>query len=237
MGCTECRCDLYTGVNRTALPDDYVGGLQCCLDETRCLLRDDVNGDDETLERTIHLKYTWTYVAFDECVVPLTRWTLDVTTPYGDSTGSVEYNVEGHCKAEDFHKPECVDVRETVVDAKYGGDMVYAVAHLHAYSLDSTLLGEDGRVICHSPPIYGHGTAAGDEKGYVVGIRHCNPSFGANGLGKIKKGEKLRFQVKYTKVDGPHTGVMGILFVQISEEAEIVVPGALRGTGSRKILN
>ena len=173
----------------------------------------------------------------DECVVPLKDWVLDVTA-YKDFRGAIEYNVEGNCKAEDAHNPECVHVKETVLEAKHGGDLVYAVSHLHAYSLDSSLWGEDGRLICQAPPIYGHGTAAGDEKGYVVGIRHCNPSLGANGaVGKIKKGEKLRFQVKYTKVDGPHTGVMGILFMKIAEQAEIDEPVALRSSGSRKILN
>lgn len=183
------------------------------------------------------IQYTWTYIAVDECVIPLVSQSLDVTA-HGDATGTVEYNIEGHCKAEDVHKPECIDVRETIIEARYGGDMVYAVSHLHAYSLDSTLFGEDGRTICHSPPIYGHGTAAGDEKGYVVGIRHCNPSFGANGnVGKIKKGEKLRWQVKYTRVGGPHTGVMGVLFTKLAEEAKVLEPVALLGTGNRKILN
>ena len=174
-------------------------------------------------------------MTFDECVVPLASMGLDVTNQ-GQIRGTVEYLVEGHCEPEDFHKPECIDIRETVIESRYGGDLVYAVSHLHAYSLDSTLWGEDGRMICHSPPIYGHGKAAGDEEGYVVGIRHCNPSFEANGLGKVKKGEKLRYQVKYTKVAGPHTGVMGVLFMKIAEEPEITTPVTLRGTGNRKIM-
>lgn len=179
----------------------------------------------------VNVQYTWTYAAFDECVVPLQHVGLDVL---GDSATTVEYTVEGHCKSEDFHKPECVDVRETVIEAEHGGDVVYVVAHLHTYSLGSTLWGEDGRLICQSSPIYGHGNTAGDEKGYVVGIRHCNPALNANGLGKIRKGEKLRFQVKYTKVNGPHTGVMGVGFIKVAEEAEIELN---RGTVNRKILN
>jgi hypothetical protein len=234
MGCTECRCDLFTGGNRTDVPDDYLGGLYCCPDESRCALRDDVNRDDITLERTVHLKYTWTYIALDSCVIPLKSQGLDVTATT-TSNGTVEYNVEGSCAPADFHKPECIDTRETVIEARYGGPLVYAVAHLHAYALDSSLWGEDGRLLCHSPPIYGHGSAAGDEKGYVVGIRHCNPSFGENGI--VKKGEKLRFQVKYTRVHGPHTGVMGFLFTKFAEESEIVQTVAIRASGNRKILN
>ena len=78
------------------------------------------------------VQYTWTYVALDDCVVPLRDMSLDVTGN-GAPRGTLEYNVEGHCKVEDFHKPECVDVRETVIESPYGGDLVYAVAHLHAY--------------------------------------------------------------------------------------------------------
>lgn len=234
MGCTECRCDLFTGGNRTHVPDDYLGGLFCCPDESRCALRDDVDRDDGALKRAMHLKYTWTYISLDECVVPLTGQGLDVTAT-STSRGTVEYDIEGHCAPADFHKAECVDTRETVIESRYGGALVYAVAHLHAYALDSTLWGEDGRLICHSPPIYGHGTAAGDEQGYVVGIRHCNPSFGENGI--VKKGEKLRFQVKYTRVAGPHTGVMGVLFTKFAEEPQIVETVAVRVSGNRKILN
>lgn len=167
----------------------------------------------------------------DECVVPLKHVGLDVL---GDASATVEYTVEGRCKVEDVHKAECVDVRESVVEAEHGGDVVYAVAHLHAYSLGAALWGEDGRLICQSSPVYGHGDTAGDEAGYVVGIRHCNPALGASGQGKIRKGEKLRFQVKYSKVNGPHTGVMGVGFVKVAEAAPIVL---YRGSTNRKILN
>jgi hypothetical protein len=232
MGCYECKCHLFTGINHANLPEGYLGGMKCCTDESRCVLRDDVNGDDAALERTVHLKYTWTHVAFDECVVPVQHVGLDVL---GDAAATVEYTVEGHCKPEDFHKPECVDERETVVEAEHGGDVVYVVAHLHTYSLGSTLWGEDGRVICHSSPVYGHGGTPGDEKGYVVGIRHCNPALNKTGQGKIRKGEKLRFQVRYSKVGGPHTGVMGVGFIKVAEEAAIALNRGL--AGNRKIMN
>lgn len=98
-------------------------------------------------------QYTWTYVPFDECVVPLQHVGLDVL---GDNSNTVEYTVEGHCNAEDFLKPECVDVRDTVIEAEHGGDVVYVVSHLHTYSLGSSVWGEDGRLICDSSPIYGH---------------------------------------------------------------------------------
>lgn len=230
-GCYECRCDLFNGGVHDNLPEGYLGGMKCCPDGARCSVQANFNNNDATLERTIHLKYTWTYVPLDECVVPLQHVGLDVL---GDNSNTVEYTVEGHCNAEDSLKPECVDVRESVVEAEHGGDVVYVVSHLHTYSLGSSVWGEDGRLICDSSPIYGReANSPGNEEGYLVGIRHCNPSRNGNGLGKIRKGEKLRFQVKYSKVNGPHTGVMGVGFMKVAE-AELASPAV---AGNRKILN
>jgi len=230
--CTECRCDLFSGGNRTQdLPEDYIGGLYCCEDETRCKLREGFNGDDVSFERKYHLQYTWTYIDYDECIVPLTQMGLDVTVKPGYPRGTVEYDVMGHCHRYERNKPECVDTREVIMESRLEGTLVYAVSHLHAFSLDSILYGEDGREICHSSPIYGHGHTAGDERGYVVGITHCVN--GADGLTKIKKGEKLRYVVTYTKVGGPHTGVMGVMFLKLAEEGAITTSV---GSISRKML-
>lgn len=51
-----CRCDLFSGGKRPSLPEGYTGGLKCCGDESRCLLRDDVDGDNKDLERVMYLK-------------------------------------------------------------------------------------------------------------------------------------------------------------------------------------
>lgn len=166
---------------------------------------------------------------YDECVVPLVSMGVDVTDQgFG---GTVEYTVEGSCNAADAHKPECVDVREATHVSTYTGKIVYSVSHLHAYSLDSKLFAEDGRLLCQSAPIYGHGTAAGDERGYVVGIMNCGLDENMN----VKKGEKLQLQVKYTKVDGPHTGVMGVMFVKLAEQGKIVTP--VSSFRNRKIIS
>lgn len=230
LSCYECRCDVFNGGIHKNLPEGYLGGMMCCKDGARCAVQD----YSASLERTIHLKYTWTYVPFDECVVPLQHVGLDVL---GDDSTTVEYTVEGHCEAADFLKPECVDVREAEIVAEHGGDVVYVVSHLHTYSLGSTVWGEDGRLLCDSSPIYGsEADTAGNEDGYVVGVHHCNPYLNKNGLGKIRKGEKLRFQVKYSKVNGPHTGVMGVGFMKVAETG-IASPGFAAAAGNRKILN
>lgn len=105
-------------------------------------------------------------------------------------------------------------------------------------SLGATLWGEDGRLICESTPIYGHGSAPGDEDGYVVGFRHCTPALSPSGtLGKIRKGEKLRFQVKYTKVHGPHTGVMGVGFVKVAEQQPTITALNHHSTPRKTLMN
>jgi len=220
MGCTECRCDLFSGGHRSKpLPPHYGGGLMCCGDETRCKLRDDVNRDDASLERQYQLKYTWTFIDYDECIKPVTELSVDVTVPLGETDGPVEYDIDGHCEPEDVHKSECIHTRESIYESPVSGTIVHVASHVHASGLDTFIYHEDGRLICHSPPIYGHGTAPGDEKGYVVGIQHCVN--GAEGLGKIHMGEKLRFVVTYSRVDGPHTGVMGVMFLKVAEEPAI----------------
>lgn len=239
MACTECRCNLFSGQNFTKepLPPHYGGGLKCCHGETRCKLRDDVNGNDASLLRRYRLKYTWTFIDFDECIKPVTQLSVDVTVPLGEKAGPVEYDIDGHCEPEDAHKPECIHTRESLFESPIGGNLVYAIGHVHAYGLDQYIYREDGSLLCHSPPIYGHGTAPGDEKGYVVGIQHCVN--GAEGLGRIEIGEKLRYVVTYTRVDGPHTGVMGVMFLKVYEEPAIAtsVNAAAALPSNRKLLN
>ncbi|CAM6022501.1 unnamed protein product, partial [Sphagnum balticum] len=215
IGCSECRCDLYnvtTTEKGDPLPQGYMGGLHCCSDERRCAVEEGfVNGP----ERTLYLQYTWEYVEWDECVVPTTLIGIDVTDKAGSGDGLVEYTVEGSCDAHaDPQSEECVDTQDTTVIAPFGGKVVTLVSHLHLAALDSSLWGEDGRLICNSPPVYGHGTEAGNEDGYVIGVGSCYPAPGSPGS-RIIEGERLHYQVKYSKVGGPHTGVMGLLAIRM----------------------
>ncbi|CAM6020783.1 unnamed protein product [Sphagnum balticum] len=216
MGCTECRCDLYnatTDEEGDPLPEGYLGGFHCCTDGRKCAVKEGFNGP----ERALYLKSSWEYVDWDECVVPLDFFGIDITNKlHGFGGNLIEFTVEG-CGDADPNSEACVDTQDTTVSAPIGGQVVYVVSHLHATVLDATLWGEDGRVICRTLPIYGHGTEAGDENGYVVGVVSCYPPAGSP-QGWITQGEELHYQVKYSKVGGPHTGLMGIVGVKIAKD-------------------
>nr|GMD38842.1 uncharacterized protein LOC109163135 [Ipomoea batatas] len=64
---------------------------------------------------------------------------------------------------------------------------------------------QDGRVLCNSFPIYGNGTEAGNEDGYIVGMSTCYPQPGSV---KIAPMEKLTIISNYSSAQ-MHTGVMG----------------------------
>ncbi|CAM6002866.1 unnamed protein product [Sphagnum balticum] len=204
MGCTECRCDLYnatTDEEGDPLPEGYLGGFHCCTDGRKCAVKEVLLG----------------VCGLDECVVPLDFFGIDITNKlHGFGGNLIEFTVEG-CGDADPNSEACVDTQDTTVSAPIGGRVVYVVSHLHATVLDATLWGEDGRVICRTLPIYGHGTEAGDENGYVVGVVSCYPPAGSP-QGWITQGEELHYQVKYSKVGGPHTGLMGIVGVKIAKD-------------------
>lgn len=79
---------------------------------------------------------------------------------------------------------------------------------------------QDGRVICSSKPIYGHGRKAGDEAGYVVGMTTCYPQPGSI---KVWDGETLTLESNYSSSE-LHTGVMGLFYLLVAEPANATAP-------------
>nr|GLL35292.1 uncharacterized protein LOC109163135 [Ipomoea trifida] len=71
----------------------------------------------------------------------------------------------------------------------------------------------DGRVLCNSFPIYGNGTEAGNEDGYLVGMLSCYPQPGSV---KIAPMEKLTIISNYSSAQ-MHTGVMGYYYILVAE--------------------
>jgi len=213
MGCAECRCNLF---NATAdedgkpLPEGYIGGLRCCGDGQQCAVEEGYNGE----ERTFYLRYTWEYIDWNECLIPTTSIGIDITNHDGFDENLIEFTVEG-CGDADPNSEECLDIREATLIAPIGGEVVYAVSHLHASTLDAAVYGEDGRLICRTTPMYGQGEEAGNEKDYVVGIKSCYGNPGTPDSLRIKQGEKLKYVVTSTKVGGPHTGLMGLAGVRL----------------------
>lgn len=82
------------------------------------------------------------------------------------------------------------------------------------YRVFSSLLFQDGRVICSSSPIYGRGKETGNEAGYIVGMTTCYPQLGSI---KISDGETLILESNYNSSQS-HTGVMGLFYVLVADQ-------------------
>ncbi|XP_020523033.1 uncharacterized protein LOC18434518 [Amborella trichopoda] len=216
FGCTECRCDLFNVTkdsNGRPIRDNYLGGLSCCYDGTRCKRNE---GLKWLGARGLHLKYTVKWVEWDQSIVPVKIYIFDVTDTgeRRNSTSSqgligcqVEYDVLQSCS-----EPKCIDNKKVSIVMPNGGNVIYGAAHLHRGGAGSTLYGQDGRVICDSVPIYGRGKEAGDEAGYVVGMSTCYPEPGSM---KIKDGETLVLESTYNSAT-LHTGVMGLFYILVA---------------------
>ncbi|KAF3790464.1 hypothetical protein EJ110_NYTH16481 [Nymphaea thermarum] len=225
LGCTECRCDLYNvtqGGDGTPLPKHYLGGLSCCYDGAQCRLR---KGLEMINSRGLYLKYTVKWADWDVGIVPVRIYILDVT-----DIGSRIVNktvIQGNCQIEYDVDPcekggmiDCIDSKRATMEIPHGGDVIYGVAHQHIGAMGSVLYGQDGRVICSSKPIYGHGRKAGDEAGYVVGMTTCYPQPGSI---KVWDGETLALESNYSSSE-LHTGVMGLFYLLVAEPANSTAP-------------
>ncbi|KAL8042857.1 hypothetical protein ABFX02_09G079500 [Erythranthe guttata] len=220
MGCTECRCDLY---NMTVDGGNYNGGLRCCHDGAKCRVEKGFEGGVETSRRSLYLRYTVEYIDWEESIVPVRIYILDVTdiwTKADESRGIVarhrcliEYNVES-CSAGGSHD-SCTHTKTLSVSLPTGGDVIYGVGHQHAGGSGTALYGEGGRLICSSNPIYGTGEEPGNEAGYIVGMSTCYPSPGSV---KISDGETLTLVSNYSSTQ-THTGVMGLFYLLVSDSS------------------
>ncbi|QHO03824.1 uncharacterized protein [Arachis hypogaea] len=223
LGCTECRCDLYNvTVNEFGkpLPPDYIGGLNCCYHETQCRLKKGFQAP----KRSLYLRYTVKWMDWDEYVVPVKIYIIDVTDTLKISDTSsitssdhdcrVEYEVDP-CNTDTKKGNDCLDVKRTRLPFPKGGYVVYGVAHQHSAGIGATLYGQDGRVICTSMANYGTGDEAGNEAGYIVGMTTCYPKPGSV---KIIDGEKLTLESNYSSSTRSHTGVMGLFYLLVAEQ-------------------
>lgn len=79
LGCTECKCSLYNATKDefgAPLPEDYVGGLYCCYDQTQCKIREGYGN----VARTLYLRYTVKWLDWPENhLVPVKIYIFDVT--------------------------------------------------------------------------------------------------------------------------------------------------------------
>ncbi|XP_044402077.1 uncharacterized protein [Triticum aestivum] len=223
LACTECRCDAYNvTVDETGnrIGNGYVGGIHCCYDSLRCRVEDAFANNGEP-PRKLFLRYTVSWLDWsDAVVVPVRIYILDVTdTALFDGSPKpyckIEYRVD-ECNSNDRASNNCVDMKTTKEMVSHGGDVVYAVAHLHRGGLGSSLHGQDGRLLCKSMPIYGTGQEAGNEEGYVVGMSTCYPE---PGTVKVSDGEVLTMVSNYSS-ERQHTGVMGHFYILVADHQE-----------------
>ncbi|XP_028781206.1 uncharacterized protein LOC114737453 [Neltuma alba] len=223
LGCIECWCDLYNVTkDATGKPIEpgYKGGLLCCDDKSQCRMREGFVGR----KRRLHVRYTVKWVDWSDLIVPLKIYSFDVTDTLQTSRSKsskalatthnckFEYQVES-CSKKQRERNACVHVKRTSFPMPKGGNIIYGLGHLHAGGIDSTVYGEDGRVLCSSKPIYGKGMGAGNEKGYIVGIKTCYPKPGSV---KIMDGETITVESRYNNTR-EHLGVMGLFFVFVAE--------------------
>ncbi|XP_045820184.1 uncharacterized protein LOC123913472 [Trifolium pratense] len=213
LGCTECKCDLYNVTidqYGEVIRPDYKGGQRCCHDYTQCKLKDGFKGP----KKNLYLRYTVKWVDWDDFVVPVKIYIIDVTDKgmNSDHRCKIEYNIEA-CNTDHKEGNSCVDVKRTSLPLP-GGYVIYGVAHQHSSGIGSTLYGQDGRVICSSIPSYGNGNEAGNEVGYLVGMSTCYPKPGSV---KIIDGEILTLESLYNNTK-EHTGLMGFFYLLVAEQ-------------------
>ncbi|BBM99970.1 hypothetical protein MPTK1_1g25270 [Marchantia polymorpha subsp. ruderalis] len=213
-GCFECACHLYNvtvDYDGFPLPDGYKGGLRCCYHLTNCALKPGV----QDKPRRVQMKYTISWVEYDDSVRPLRCFVLDAT----DTRASVDDTPD--CKAEyDIPKctdgtahEECIHTLKSVEGLPKGGDLIFAFLHQHSGGLGGRVFNEAGEKLCESLPIYGQGNEAGNEAGFVVGMSPCYPKPGSV---KIRTMEALRVESDYSSVVS-RTGVMGNMKVYVAD--------------------
>lgn len=223
LGCTECRCDLYNVTedkHGRALDPNYIGGLKCCYDETKCRVQEGF----QSWKRGLYLKYTVKYLEWHaSSIVPVKIYIFDVTDKgktSDDNTTALLRSSRHDCQIEYQVEPcpsalpndECTDTKRVSVLFPDDGDLIYGAGHQHTGGIGSTLYGEDGRVLCSSIPIYGKGKEPGNEAGYIVGMSTCYPQPGSI---KISNGEMLTLVSNYSS-SRPHTGVMGLFYILVA---------------------
>ncbi|TVU04840.1 hypothetical protein EJB05_47977 [Eragrostis curvula] len=216
LGCVECRCDLYNVTvdeYGRSIDESYTGGLYCCYDQTQCRMKEGFNGGP----RELFLRYTVTWLAWSDAVVPVKIYIFDVTDSAllegkTEPACKVEYQVE-ECSSENRAKNDCVDVMVTKQVLPRGGDIVFGKGHQHPGGIGASLHAQDGRLLCASMPTYGTGTEAGNEAGYIVGMSSC---YLAPGTATVRDGEALTVVSNYSS-ERRHDGVMGLFYILVAE--------------------
>lgn len=96
LGCTECRCDLYNvtkdGYGQPLKPG-YVGGLECCYDETQCRVKEGFH----SARRNLYMRYTVKWVEWDKSILPVQIYIFDITDTWKKSDESTGISTTHDC--------------------------------------------------------------------------------------------------------------------------------------------
>ncbi|KAL2321819.1 hypothetical protein Fmac_026198 [Flemingia macrophylla] len=217
-GCTECRCNLLnlpknfynvtTGIDGKPLSRNYKGGLFCCQDNLQCKLRKDFDAP----KRKLSLRYKIRWVDWDEHQVPLKFYILDATDRVRLNGSTSIHDCQAEYTIPRIGDSDSPHVKKANIPIEKGGYLIYSTSHMHTGVVNTTLYGQDGRVLCTSTPKYGTGKEAGNEKGYVVGMSGCYPKPGSI---KIKNGEILTLESIYQNKF--RAGAMGHFYIYLAE--------------------
>jgi len=235
----HCSAEFAATGNPSCQLATYAGGWRCCEHDVFLVDTDTECRDPRCSEKPVDevvMKFTYYY----EDGTPSTRSLepaacCDVT---GTTQGfeNIEYDIP-RCPL--GAKPaECVHVVETVQPlgyfkgsrksrrARHAGsdlvDLVFAAPHLHVAGLSIVLIDDvSNQTICevHATPdntggvAYGHGSAAGDEKGYLVGLSTCR--WGGKTAQRFRRDHPFRTRAVYNSTLS-HTGVMSLWIMHVS---------------------
>lgn len=229
----NCDDEFKREGNPSCSLDTYAGGLRCCEDGV--FLSE--HPDKSAAYSEIRMKMTFGFRdKAEEAVMPTVgvsnAYCCDVTgSKYHDGKihragggGNIEYDIP-KC-APGVPPSQCVHVASTVQTIDYipgqGEDphevveLVQATGHLHKAALSLDLIDErSGKTVCHVKPVYGSSEAAGDEKGFLVGIKPCQ--FGQPPLHpppRFRRGDLVRSTARYNSSEA-HTGVMSLWLLKV----------------------
>jgi len=120
LGCTECKCELYNVTvdeYGRSIRSDYKGGFLCCYDSKQCKLKEGFEGP----KRSLYLRYTVKWIDWDDFIVPVKIYIIDVTDTLKLSDNSKGMNSEHDCKVNEFIKTRSrctMDVRSRSVSSQ-----------------------------------------------------------------------------------------------------------------------
>mmetsp|Transcript_58584 Transcript_58584/g.128660 ORF Transcript_58584/g.128660 Transcript_58584/m.128660 type:complete len:479 (-) Transcript_58584:25-1461(-) len=234
-----CSKEFAATGNPSCQLSTYVGGWRCCEDGVFVIDTDKECSDpqcSEEKEDVVYMKFTFYYEDAEPHARDLEGAACCDVTSVVQGDENIEYDIP-KCPA-GTPKEKCVHVAESVQPLAYydthpvspssdykGSDLVdlaFAAPHLHLAGQSIQLIDDKtGEVMCevHSSSnntggiMYGNGTTAGNENGYLVGLSTC--SWSGNTTRRYRRDHPFRSRAVYDATRG-HTGVMSLWLMSVS---------------------